>query len=73
MLLVLSALAFASRPVRESILPVRYIMLGVFGFMIAAILSVVVVQRLEGKSGSQSTTPPDPLVVAPEKAAEQSP
>lgn len=54
-------------------MPVRYIMLGVFGFIIAAILSVVVVQRLEGKSGSQSTTPPDPLVVAPEKAAEQSP
>lgn len=59
--------------VEESILPVRTIMLGVFGFVIAAILSVVVVQRLEGKSGDQSITPPDPLVVAPEKAAEQNP
>lgn len=59
--------------VEESVLPVRYIMLGVFGFVIAAILSVVVVQRLEGKSGDQSITPPDPLVVAPEKAAEQNP
>ncbi|TCP90578.1 hypothetical protein C8J31_101421 [Rhizobium sp. PP-CC-2G-626] len=52
---------------------VRTIMLGVFGFVIAAILSVVVVQRLEGKSGDQSITPPDPLVVAPEKAAKQNP
>ncbi|TCQ09976.1 hypothetical protein C8J34_102377 [Rhizobium sp. PP-F2F-G36] len=59
--------------VEESVLPVRTIMLGVFGFVIAAILSVVVVQRLEGKSGDQSITPPDPLVVAPEKAAEQNP
>lgn len=59
--------------VEESILSVRTIMLGVFGFVIAAILSVVVVQRLEGKSGDQSITPPDPLVVAPEKAAKQNP
>ncbi|WP_175386344.1 hypothetical protein [Rhizobium sp. 9140] len=54
-------------------MPVRTIMLGVFGFVIAAILSVVFVQRLEGKSGDQSITSPDPLVVAPEKAAEQNP
>ncbi|WP_156379746.1 MULTISPECIES: hypothetical protein [unclassified Rhizobium] len=54
-------------------MPVRYLMLGVIGFVVAAILSVVVVQQLEGKSGDRSTTPPDPLVVAPDKAAEQSP
>lgn len=58
---------------KESVLPVRYIMLGVIGFVVAAILSVIVVQHFEGSSGDRSTTPPDPLVVAPEKAAEQNP
>jgi hypothetical protein len=46
-------------------------MMAVIGFVIAAILSIVVVQNIEGKSGDQAITPPDPLVATPEKAAEQ--
>jgi hypothetical protein len=49
-------------------MPVRYLMLGVFGFIIAAILSIVVVQNLQGGSGDQTTTPPQPVTTTPGNA-----
>jgi hypothetical protein len=49
----------------------RGLMLGVFGIVIGAILSILVVQYFDEDSGSRSTQPPDPLVVNPETAAEE--
>ena len=49
----------------------RGLMLAVLGVVIGAILSILVVEHFDQDAGSRSTQPPDPLVVAPENAAEE--
>ncbi|WP_156387134.1 MULTISPECIES: hypothetical protein [unclassified Rhizobium] len=49
----------------------RGMMLGVFGVVIGSILSILVAQYFDQGGGSRSTQPPDPLVVDPQHAAEQ--
>lgn len=50
---------------------VRTLMIGVFGLVIGAILSILVVQFFDPDDSAKSTTPPDPLIVTPENAAEE--
>ncbi len=50
-------------------MPVRVLMIALFLGVIAAVLSVVVVQRFDAESGAANQTPPDPLVTTPERAA----
>jgi hypothetical protein len=49
----------------------RTLMMGVFGLVIGAILSILVVQYFDPDDSAKSTTPPNPLVVSPDKAAEE--
>jgi hypothetical protein len=49
----------------------RTLMVGVICVVVGSILSILVVQYYSPNESSNSTTPPDPLVVAPENAAEQ--
>lgn len=49
----------------------RMLMIGVYGLVIGAILSILVVQYVAPDDSSKSTTPPDPLVVTPEDAAQE--
>jgi hypothetical protein len=49
----------------------RTLMVGVICVVVGSILSILVVQYYSPNEGSNSTTPPDPLVVAPENAAEK--
>jgi len=49
----------------------RALMIAVIGFIVGSILSVLVVQHFAPDEIAKNTTPPDPLVVAPEDAAEQ--
>ncbi len=49
----------------------RGLMFGVFGVVIGAILSILVVQHFDRDGSSRSTQPPEPLVVNPENAAEE--
>ncbi len=49
----------------------RALMIAVIGFIVGSILSVLVVQHFAPDESTKNTTPPDPLVVAPEDAAEQ--
>lgn len=49
----------------------RTLMISVFAFIMGSILSILVVQYFAPKEGPQSTVPPNPLVVAPDKAAEE--
>lgn len=46
-------------------------MIAVFGVVIGSILSILIVQHFDQDGGSRSTQPPDPLVVTPEHAAEE--
>ncbi|WP_349434758.1 hypothetical protein [Pararhizobium sp. A13] len=46
-------------------------MIAVIGFVIGSILSVLVVQYYAPDASTKNTMPPDPLVVAPENAAEE--
>ena len=50
-------------------MPVRVLMIAMFGLVIAAVLSVLIVQQFDSES-SDGRTPPDPLVTTPEKAAQ---
>jgi hypothetical protein len=45
-------------------------MIAVIGFIVGSILSVLVVQHYAPDEITINTTPPDPLVLAPEDAAE---
>ncbi|MCV9960900.1 hypothetical protein OIU34_03210 [Pararhizobium sp. BT-229] len=49
----------------------RPLMIAVFSFLVGSILSVLVVQYFAPHESTKSTTPPDPLVVTPESAAEE--
>lgn len=49
----------------------RTLMGAVIAFIVGSILSILVVQYFSPDKSAQSTTPPDPLVVTPENAAEQ--
>lgn len=49
----------------------RTVMIAVIGFVVGSILSVLVVQHFAPDENTKSTTPPDPLVVDPENAAEE--
>lgn len=46
-------------------------MIAVIGFVVGSTLSVLVVQHFAPDESTKNTTPPDPLVVAPENAAEE--
>jgi hypothetical protein len=49
----------------------RTLMVAVIGFVVGSILSVLVVQHYAPDESTKNTTPPDPLVVSPENAAEE--
>lgn len=49
----------------------RTVMMGVYGLVIGAILSILVVQYFAPDDSNKNTTPPDPLVVRPENAAQE--
>ncbi|MEA3534587.1 hypothetical protein [Rhizobium sp. CC-YZS058] len=52
-------------------MPVRILMIAIFGLVIAAILSVLVVQQFDTESSPSKLTPPDPLVTTPEREARE--
>ncbi|WP_438747719.1 hypothetical protein [Pararhizobium sp. O133] len=49
----------------------RMVMMGVYGLVVGAILSILVVQYFAPDDSNKSTTPPNPLVVTPENAAQE--
>lgn len=49
----------------------RTLMIAVFSLLIGSILSILVVQYFAPDESAKSATPPDPLVVTPENAAEE--
>lgn len=56
---------------KELSMPVRILMIAMFGLVIAAILSVLVVQQFDTESSPSKLTPPDPLVTTPEREARE--
>lgn len=50
---------------------VRTLMIAVISFVVGSILSILVVQYFAPDDSAKSTTPPDPLIVSPDKAAEE--
>ncbi|WP_158032187.1 hypothetical protein [Rhizobium rhizosphaerae] len=51
-------------------MPARYMMIGLLGFIVAAILSIVVIQRFDTSGNARDNQPPQPLTTTPEKAAQ---
>jgi hypothetical protein len=49
----------------------RTLLIAVIGFVVGSILSVLVVQYYAPDERARNTMPPDPLVVDPENAAEE--
>jgi len=49
----------------------RTLMIGVLGIVVGSILSILAVQYFAPDGSAKSTTPPNPLVVAPENAAQE--
>jgi hypothetical protein len=49
----------------------RTLLIAVLAFVVGSILSILVVQYFAPDKSAKSTTPPDPLVVTPENAAEE--
>lgn len=49
----------------------RMLMVGVIGIIVGSILSILVVQYFSPDGSAKSTVPPDPLVVSPENAAQE--
>ncbi|WP_426227855.1 hypothetical protein [Pararhizobium sp. DWP3-4] len=49
----------------------RTLLLGVIALIVGSILSILAVQHFAPDESSNSLVPPDPLVVTPENAAEE--
>ncbi|SEL66481.1 hypothetical protein [Xaviernesmea oryzae] len=52
-------------------MPARTMMIALLGFVVAAILSILVIQRFDSGGKAKDTQPPTPLTTTPEKAAEE--
>ena len=51
-------------------MPARYLMIGLLGFVVAAILSILVLQRFDTSGSARDNQPPKPLTTTPEKAVQ---
>ncbi|WP_276118032.1 hypothetical protein [Pararhizobium qamdonense] len=49
----------------------RTLMAAVLALIVGSILSILAVQYFSPDESAKSTTPPDPLIVSPENAAEE--
>jgi len=56
---------------RSEIMTSRTLMAAVLALIVGSILSILVVQYFSPDESAKSTTAPDPLIVSPENAAEE--